>query len=205
MAEQTWVAIELTRRMRLVDGEIAPASSLAVGGINLLRRQVELALQLTVPENIMILTPQPDEYVLELAAELELRALAPMDFIASTTDRAAKGDSGAVVLLRQTCLLRDSTLVREAIDALARHPVLISASTPPPGSALHNAIPGEDDPDHRCQAFEVRRLSEFTKEAMAAIPGRDEVLHFIPWESFAELNRPTDEPLVAERLRAWGG
>lgn len=205
MSSNVWVAVEVTRRLRLVDGELAPASGLTVGGVNLLQRQVKLALRLAPADNVMLLTPQPDEYVLELAGEHELRAVSPMEFIGAMTERAGAGEAGAVVLLRQTCLLRDAAPVLEAIQALAKHPVLISASVSPPGSALHDAIPGEDDPDHRCQAFEVRRLSEFTKDAMAAIPGRDDALHFIPWDSFAELNRPTDEPLVAERLRAWGG
>jgi hypothetical protein len=199
-----WVGIEVTRQMRMVGGKLQPAGELAVGGVNLLAHQVAIAKQLTVPEQICILTPQGDEKVLELVAEHELRELAPFDFIAMLAERARAGEEGAVVLLRQVAPLRDATDVKRALELLNKHPVVISASKPPEGHRRHQPLPGESEPDYRCLAFEVRRLSQFSKQAMGE-PGSEEELLFIDWNSFAEYTRPQDEAEVAARIARWQG
>ena len=197
-----WVGIEVTRQVRMVGGKLQPAGELAVGGVNLLAHQVAIAKQLTVPEQICILTPQGDEKVLKLVAEHELRELAPFDFIAMLSDRARAGEEGAVVLLRQVAPLRDATDVKRALELLNKHQVLISASKPPEGHRRHQPLPGENEPDYRCLAFEVRRLSQFSKQAMGE-PGSEEELLFIDWNSFAEYTRPQDESETAQKMAKW--
>lgn len=188
--------------MRMAGGKLQPAGELAVGGVNLLAHQVEIAKQLTVPEQICILTPQGDEKVLELVAEHELRELAPFDFIAMLAERARAGEEGAVVLLRQVAPLRDATDVKRALELLSEHQIVISASKPPEGHRRHQPLPGESEPDYRCLAFEVRRLSQFSKQAMGE-PGAEEKLLFIDWDSFAEYTRPQDESETAHKMAKW--
>lgn len=186
----------------MVGGKLQPAGELAVGGMNLLVHQIAIAKELTAPEQVCILTPQGDEKVLELVAEHELRELAPFDFIAMLAERARAGEEGAVVLLRQVAPLRDAKDVKKALKLLKKHPVVISASKPPKGHKRHEPLPDQDEPDYRCLAFEVRRLSQFSKQAMGE-PGSEEELLFIDWDSFAEFTRPQDEPEVAATLAKW--
>ncbi|MCB9933947.1 MAG: hypothetical protein H6841_11055 [Planctomycetes bacterium] len=197
-----WVGIEVTRQVRMVGGKLQPAGELAVGGVNLLAHQIAIAKQLTPPEQVCILTPQGDEKVLELVAEHELRELAPFDFIAMLAERARAGEEGAVVLLRQVAPLRDATDVKRALELLSEHQLVISASKPPEGHRRHQPLPGESEPDYRCLAFEVRRLSQFSKQAMGE-PGGEEELLFIVWDSFAEYTRPQDESETAQKMAKW--
>ena len=199
----TWVGIEVTRQMRIADGKLLSVGGLTVGGVNLLAHQVEIAKQLTAPENICILTPQADEPVLELIAEHELRELAPFDFIAMLSDRAKHGEEGAAVLIRQIAPLRDASNVKNALKLLKKHPVVISASKPPKGHKRHEPLPDQDEPDYRCLAFEARRISEFSKQAMTELSLGNEELLWINWDSFAEYTRSDDEAEVAARVSKW--
>ncbi|MCA8912311.1 MAG: hypothetical protein KDB82_11450 [Planctomycetes bacterium] len=201
----TWVGIEVTRQIRLEDGAIASSGKLEVGGVNLLAHQIEIAKQLTSPDQICVLTPQGDEAVLELIAEHGLRELAPFDFIAMLSDRAKHGEEGAAVLLRQIAPLRDVKDVKKALKLLKKHPVVISASKPPKGHPRHEPLPGEDEPDYRCLAFEVRRISEFSMQAMTGLSAGNEDLLFVDWDSFTEYARPEDEAHAAEVIRKWKG
>lgn len=187
----------------MVGGKLQPAGELAVGGVNLLAHQIAIAKELTAPEQVCILTPQGDEKVLELVAEHELRELAPFDFIAMLADRARAGEDGAVVLLRQVAPLRDAEDVKKALKLLKKHPVVVSASKPPKGHKRHEPLPDQDEPDYRCLAFEVRRLSQFSKQAVGE-PGSEEELLFIDWDSFTEYTRPQDEAEVAATIAKWG-
>ena len=200
-ANNTWVGIEVTRQMRLEDGALASAGKLEVGGVNLLAHQIDIAKQITVPEQICVLTPQGDEAVLEMIAEHGLRELAPFDFIAMLSDRAKHGEEGSVVLLRQIAPLRDAKPVNQALELLAKHNVVISASKPPKGHRRHEPLPDQTEPDYRCLAFEVRRISEFSMQSMGGV-GAEELL-YIGWEEFAEYTRRQDEPEVAAILEQW--
>lgn len=201
MSENVWVAIEISRQIRLVDGVLASAAALAAGGRNLLLHQIEIAKQLTMPEMVCVITPQGDEGVLELIAEHGLRELAPFDFIAMLADRAKHGETGAVVLLRQIAPLKEAASVGQALSLLNQHPVVISASKPPDGHKRHQPLPDQTEPDYRCLAFEVRRMSEFGERPLASV-GAEELL-YIDWDAFAEYIRPEDEPEVAAMLKSW--
>lgn len=195
-AAETWVAIEVTRQMRLVDGAVADAGALSAAGVNLLEHQVGIARQIAGPDRIVVLTPQSDETVLEIIGRHELREVAPFDFIRLMRERSA--DDAAVVLLRQYVPLADARDLKLALTLAAQHPTIISASKPPAGHPRHKPVPGQSQPDYRCLAFEVRRAAQF-----GAAPGHDEHLLFIEWESFAEYLHPRDEPEVAARLKTW--
>ncbi len=200
--ENIWVGIEVTRQMRMAGEQLRSPGELSVGGVNLLDHQLGIARQITSPDRICVLTPQGDERVLELVAKHEVREIAPFDFIAMLSERAKQGESGAVVLLRQIAPLRDARDVRKAIKSARKHPLVVSASKPPSGHPRHDPPPGDDHPDYRCLAFEVRRTSEFGREAIAAASA-DETLEFIDWNSFAELIRPEDEADVARKMLGW--
>jgi hypothetical protein len=189
-----WVGIEVTRQMRVAGGQMVPAGDLTVGGVNLLEHQIEVAKQVTSPDNICVLTPQGDEKMLDLVARHEVRELAPFDFIAMLSERAKHAEEGAVVLLRQIAPVRDASGVKKALKLLKKHPVVVSASKPPKGH------PREDEP--HCLAFEVRRISQFTMQAMADVSVEEE-LAFIDWNDFAEFIRPQDEPEVAAKVSSW--
>ena len=199
----TWVGIEVTRQVRVADGVIQSVGKLSAGGVNLLEHQIGIAKQLTSPDQICILTPQGDEAVLELIAKHELRELAPFDFIAMLSDRAKHGEEGAAVLLRQIAPLKDAKDAKKALKLLVKHPVVISASKPPKGHKRHEPLPGHDEPDYRCLAFEVRRISEFSTQAMTGLSEGNEELLFIDWDSFVELTRPEDEAEVAAAVAKW--
>jgi hypothetical protein len=203
--ENTWVGIEVSRQLRLVDGELAPPGGITLGGVNLLERQIRHALELTSAEQVCILTPQGDGPTLELIGRYEVRELAPMDFIAMLSDRVKQGDKGAVVLLRQTVPLRDTKDVKKAIKLLRRHPAVISASQPPADHPRAKPRPEAetDEPDLRCLAFEVRRMEEFSLAAGAGLGGAEPHEQMIEWESFGEIIRPDDEPRIADLLQRW--
>ena len=190
----TWVGIEVTRQMRVTGGQMQPAGALAVAGVNLLEHQIAVAKQIVASDNICVLTPQGDEKMLELVSRHEVRELAPFDFIAMLSERAKRGEEGAVVLLRQIVPLVDASGVKQALNLLKSHPVVVSASNPPKGH------PRADDP--RCLAFEVRRISQFTMQAMADVSAEEE-LAYIGWNDFAEYLRPQDEPEVAAKIKTW--
>jgi hypothetical protein len=200
--ENVWVGIEVTRQVRMAGGRMASPGELSAGGANLLDHQLGIARQVTSPDRICVLTPQGDESVLELIAKHEVREIAPFDFIAMLSERAKQGEKGAVVLLRQIAPLRDASDVHQALKLARKHPLVVSASKPPDGHPRHTPPPDEDAPDYRCLAFEIRRISEFSREAVGTGPA-DEKLEFIEWESFAELIRPEDEPEVAAKMKAW--
>lgn len=191
MDSNIWVGIEITRDMRLGGG------ALSAGGVNLFEHQVGVARQLVPADRILVLTPQSDETLLELIGKHELREIPPFEFIMLMRERVSAGEEGAVVLLRQIAPVRDSTDIRRAIEMLPTCEAVVSASKPPAGHARHQPIPGENTPDYRCLAFEVRRLSQFSGL------GVDEDLLFIDWDSFAELIRPDDKPAVGDRIKAW--
>jgi hypothetical protein len=199
----TWVGIEVTRQVRVQDGKLLSVGKLSAGGVNLLSHQIEIAKQLTTPDQICVLTPQGDEAVLELIAKHELRELAPFDFIAMLSDRAKHCEEGASVLLRQIAPLRDAKDVQRGLKLLKKHPVVVSASKPPKGHTRHKPLPGQTEPDYRCLAFEVRRISEFSKQAMTGLSAGNEELLFIDWDSFAEYTRPDDEAQVAATVAKW--
>jgi hypothetical protein len=190
-----WVGIEVSR---VVDPQ--SSGELSVGGVNLLEHQLKIARKITSPDSIFVLTPQGDERILELVGKYEAREVAPFAFISMLSERAAAGEAGAVVHLRQVAPLRDERDVLQAVQMLDSHPVIISASKPPSGHPRHDPLPGETEPDYRCLAFEVRRISEFRRQ-----PSGDEHLLFIDWDSFAEVMRREDEPRAAELFHAWAG
>jgi hypothetical protein len=187
-----WVGIEVTRQVRVADGKLVGAGELAVAGVNLLEHQIGVAKQLTRADNICVLSPQGDEKMLEVVSRHEVRELSPYDFIAMLSERAKRNEEGAVVLLRQVAPLRNAEGVKAAIKQLKKHPVVISASKQP----------GKDDP--RCSAFEVRRISQFTMQAMADM-GTEEELAWIDAGDFAEYVRPADEAETAAKLAGWAG
>ena len=201
----TWVGIEVTRQVRVADGVIQSVGKLSAGGVNLLEHQIGIAKQITSPDQICILTAQGDEAVLELIAGHGLRELAPFDFIAMLSDRAKHGEDGAAVLLRQIAPLRDAKDVKKALKLLKKHPVVISASKPPKGHKRHEPLPGEDEPDYRCLAFEARRISEFSMQAMTGLSAGNEEQLFIDWDRFTEYSRPESEAHAAEVIRKWKG
>ncbi|MBE7493173.1 MAG: hypothetical protein HS108_15640 [Planctomycetes bacterium] len=196
MRPDPWVAIEITRRMRLEGGTLADPGALSVAGVNLLEHQIAVARRVAPAARVVLLAPQTDETLLEIAGRHELREMSPLDFVAAMRERAAEG--APVVLLRQCVPLRDARGIMEALDLLAAHPVVVSASRSPQGHLRLQPPPGETGPDLRCLAFEARRASEF---AGGLSP---EHLLFVPWDSFAEYLGPRDEPEVAARLRSWG-
>ncbi|MBK9975518.1 MAG: hypothetical protein IPP14_12175 [Planctomycetes bacterium] len=198
MQQTPWVAIEVTRQMRLVGGAVADAGALSAGGRNLLEHQVAIARQVTAPDRILVLTAQSDETLLHLIGKHELREVSPFDFITLMRQRSA--EDVPVVLLRQYVPLRDAADLHKALALLPQHPTIVSASQPPAGHLRHQPLPGQTEPDYRCLAFEVRRASQFS-----AAPGQEEHLLFVPWDSFAEYLRPQDEADVAARMKAWGG
>jgi len=187
-----WVGIEVTRLLRVAQGVVQPAGSLAVGGVNLLEHQIGVAKQLAPADNICVLSPQGDEALLELVSRHEVREIAPMDFIGMLAERARRGEAAAVVHLRQIAPLCDASAVQKALKLLGKHPVVVSASKP--------QQPGADP---RCLAFEVRRLSQFSMQAMAAPGAQAEELLFIEPEDYAEYIRPEDEAAVAARFKLW--
>lgn len=193
-----WAGIEVSRQIRVADGGLASAGDWQVGGVNLLEHQIKIALQVAPAGQVCVLTPQGDERVLELVARYEVRELAPCDFIAMLSDRARRGEEGAVVLLRQIAPLRDARDLRQALNLLKQHPVVISASKPPAGHKRHEPLPDQDQPDYRCQAFEARQVSQFSA---AGVAGSEELM-FIGWESFAEFTGRDDEEAGA-KVREW--
>lgn len=199
----TWVGIEVTRQLRVADGQLQPAGAISVGGVNLLDHQLKVARDITDPDHICVLSPQGDEAMLELIAKHEVRELAPFDFIAMLNDRVKHGEEGGVVLLRQIAPIRDAKPVKKALKLLKKHPVIVSASKPPKGHKRHEPPPDETEPDYRCLAFEVRRMSQFNMAAMDGLSLGEEELLFINWEDFAELTRPKDEPEVAKTVAKW--
>src|SRR5690606_2167423 len=114
--------------------------------------------------------------------------LAPFDFIAMLSERAKAGEEGAVVLLRQIAPLESANMLKQALKLLKKHPVVISASKPPEGHKRHQPLPGQSEPDYRCLAFEMRRISEFGAAGAAG----EEELQFIDWDSFAEFTGRDD-------------
>jgi hypothetical protein len=204
-AMNTWVGIEVSRQLRLVDGELAPPGGMTLAGVNLLERQIQHALELTSPEQVCILTPQGDGPTLELIGRYEVRELAPMDFIAMLADRVKQGDEGAVVLLRQAVPLRDTKDVQQALKLLRKHAVVVSASRPPADHPRAKPRPEAEstEPDLRCLAFEVRRMAQFSLDAGAGLGGPEPHELMIEWESFGEIIRPEDEAHVATLLEAW--
>jgi hypothetical protein len=197
--ENIWVGIEVTRQVRVEGGRLQAPGMLSAGGRNLLEHQLGIARQITDADHICVLTPQGDETVLELIAKYEVREIAPFDFIAMLSERAATGEDGAVVLLRQIVPLRDAQDVLGAIKRLKKHPGIVSASKPPSGHARHKPLEGESEPDFRCLAFEVRRISVFSHGGLDA----NEELYFIDWDSFAEWSRPEDGARVATLMEQW--
>jgi len=206
-ADNIWVGIEVSRQLRVLDGEIAPPGGMQVAGRNLLEHQLLLALELTRPEQICVLTPQGDAPTLELIAQHEVRELAPLDFIAMLSDRVKQGETGSVALLRQIAPLRDNADVRKALDMLNDHPVVVSATKPPddhPRAKPHPRAP-DAEPDPHCLAFEVRRMSEFGIDGAIGVASSEPTDLFIEWESFAEIIRPEDEAHAATLMRTWRG
>lgn len=206
MSEYTkniWVGIEVTRQMRLLNGELAPAGALEVAGVNLLDHQIRRAKEITSPDQICVLHAQADATLLELIAQHEVRELAPFDFIAMLNDRVKQEEEGAVALLRQIAPLRDSKAISKAVKMLKKHPVVVSASKPPKGHKRHDPLPDQDQPDYRCLAFEVRRMSQFNMQAMSGLGVGDEELLYIDWEDFAEYATPGDETEAAATLKSW--
>jgi hypothetical protein len=194
----TWVGIEVTRQLRVSNGELQPAGALALAGVNLLEHQINIAKDITDTDHICVLSPQADEAMLELIAKHEVRELAPFDFIAMLSDRAKQGEEGAAVLLRQIAPVRDARDVKKALKMLKKHPVVISASKPPKGHQRHEPPPDADEPDYRCLAFEVRRINQFG----AFNAGAEELL-YIDWNSFAECTSPKDEEETAAKMAEW--
>jgi hypothetical protein len=203
--DNIWVGIEVTRELRIVDGQIAPAGGIALGGVNLLEHQLQRALELTPAEQICIMTPQADEPTLELIARYGVRELSPMDFIAMLSDRVNQGEEGGVVLLRQIAPVRDVSDIRKALKLLKKHPVVVSASKPPKGHPRNKPHPDMPDAgvDLRCLAFEVRRMAEFNVAGAMGISAKEPHELHISWQSFAEVIKPEDEKDVAEKLSAW--
>lgn len=195
-APEPWVAIEITRRLRLAGGAVADAGAESVAGRNLLEHQIAIARQVTSPDRILVLTPDSDEALLDILGRHELREMAPLDFVRLMRERAPEGVPA--ILLRQIAPLRDATDPRTALALLQSHEVVISASRPPAGHARHNPLPGETEPDYRCLAFEARRATQFSGAL-----GAQEHLLFIEWDSFAEYLRPQDEPEVAAKMKNW--
>jgi hypothetical protein len=189
-----WVGIEVTRQLRVDSGQIRLAGDLAVAGVNLLEHQIGVAKQITSPDNICVLSPQGDEKMLEIVSRHEVRELAPFDFVAMLSERAKRGEEGAVVLLRQIAPVRDATGIRQALKLLKKHPIVFSAAKAPKGHPRH------DDP--HCLAFEVRRIGQFTMQAMADVSIEEE-LAFIDWNDFAEFIRPQDEAEVVAKIKSW--
>lgn len=199
----TWVGIEVTRQLRVADGQLQPAGAITVGGVNLLDHQLSIAREITDPDHICVLSPQGDEAMLELIAKYEVRELAPFDFIAMLNDRVKNGEDGVVVLLRQIAPIRDARSIKKALKLLKSHPVVVSASKPPKGHKRHEPPPDETEPDYRCLAFEVRQMSQFGMGAMDGTSLAEEELLFIDWGDFVEVTRPEEETEAAARLRSW--
>lgn len=190
-AENTWVAIEIARTL-------SGAGDLSVGGVNLLEHQIAIAKQLAPAERILALTPQGDETLLQIISAHGIGEIPPFEFIMLMRERVQAKEEGAVVLLRQIAPLRDAADVRKAVAMLEKHTSVVSASKPPAGHARHKPIPGETEPDYRCLAFEVRRMSAFS----GAMTDEEQLL-FVEWDSFAELLRPQDAPYVEATMRTW--
>ncbi|MHC4839527.1 MAG: hypothetical protein ACYTDT_01015 [Planctomycetota bacterium] len=194
-SKNIWVGLEVPRPLFLHEN----AGGLAVGGVNLLRHQVNIALELTQPENICILTPQVDAEILEINGEFGTRELGPFDFISMLAERAKKSESGLVVQLRQTVPLKDASLLTDALN-LAANGAVISASKPPEGHRRHEPLPGTTQADYRCLAFEIRPLAAFgAMEQLSA----DEQLAWIDWCEFAEITKPGDIEPASEVLKSW--
>jgi hypothetical protein len=202
MAKELWIGIEVSRQVRVADGVLTRAGDLAVRGVNLLERQIKLALGLTQPERVCVLAPQPDARVLELVGEHGVHEMPPLDFVAMLAERVKAGEKGSVLLLRQIAPLRDARPLKKALKLLKKHPVIVSASEPPAGHP-RRAAPDGGEADLRCLAFEARRMDRFSHQAMGDFSAEEHLL-FMDWQDFGELLRPEDEAEVAARLAAWG-
>lgn len=191
-----WVAIEVSRQMRLAGGAVADPGALSAAGRNLLEHQIAIARQVTQGDRIVVLSAQSDETLLDIVGNQEVREMAPLEFVQLMRERAA--EAAPVVLLRQCVPLRAATDLLRALELLAECEAVVSASVPPAGHSRHQPLPGETEPDYRCLAFEVRRASQF-----ANVLGTEERLLHIDWDSFVEYLQPNDKPEVEQRLKAW--
>ncbi|MCC6575514.1 MAG: hypothetical protein IT462_17180 [Planctomycetes bacterium] len=198
-----YVGIELSRDIRLSAGGVQSPASRSVGGVNLLRHGIQLALKITAADYIQVLTPDVDAALLEICGEFGVREGGVMPWVAGLGEKAAAAKpEDAVVLLRQTAPLRDEKPLIEALKLLKKQRCVVSASKPPAGHSRHKPLPGHTEPDYRVQAFEIWRLSEFSKFGFGGVPGdRDKPL-FIDWDSFVEIARPEDETRAAKLLAA---
>lgn len=120
-----WVAIEVTRDMRLT-GMDTPAGAWTAGGVNLLDWQIRRALELTTHDKILVLHPASDSETLALCGEHNVRELGPMDFVGMMSERASGDEQGVAVLLRQTAPIRNVASVQAAIERASEHPVQAS-------------------------------------------------------------------------------
>ncbi|MCF6228015.1 MAG: hypothetical protein L3J82_05000 [Planctomycetes bacterium] len=193
--DSIWVGVEVARPLSLYEN----AGALTVGGVNLLRHQLKIALEIADAENVFILTPQADENVLEANAEFDCSVLGPIDFITKFADKARSGDAGVILQLRQTAPIQSVSLVREAL-LLAPNGSVVSASKPPDGHKRHQPLPDMTEPDYRCLAFEARPTNAFGLDVLAQ---SEEKLAWIEWGTFAEINRPSDLDAAAKVIESW--
>lgn len=179
----THVGIEMSRDLRLnASGLVAPGT-LEAGGVNLLRHALDLARRLTEPTLIRVLTIEPDETVLALVGELECREGGVMQWMAELVEAAPNaGADDAVIILRQTCPLRDEKPLRRALEALAKQRCVVSA---------HGGEP--------VRAFEAWRLSEFGKYGFAG-PAAEPPQIELAAEEFVEISKPSDFDRAARML-----
>lgn len=181
-----YVGIELSRDLRVGPKGVESPAARAVSGVNLLRHGIQLALKISTPDNIQVLTPDVDTVLLDICGEFGVREGGVIQWVAGLGEKAADAKpEDAVVILRQMTPLRDEKPLAKALALLKRQRCVISATK-----------------EGLCRAFEVWRLSEFSKYGFGGVPrDRDKSL-YIDWDSFVEINRPEDEPRAAKILAA---
>lgn len=196
-----YVGIELSRDILLdAQGPASPASR-SVGQVNLLRHAIGIALKIAPVDNIQVLTPDVDATLLEICGEFGVREGGVLGWISGLAEKAAGASpDDAVVVLRQTTPLREEKLLLEALKQLKKQRCVLSASLPPAGHPRHKPLPGQKEPDYRVQAFEVWRLSEFSKFGFGGVPREGDKPLFIDWNSFIEITGPEDEARAAQLL-----
>jgi hypothetical protein len=170
-----FIGIEMSRDLRLSAGKLVPPGNLTAGGVNLLRHALTLARRVTEPAFMRVLTIEPDETVLALVGEFECREGGVMQWMAELVEAAPNAAAeDAVIILRQTCPLRDEKPLRCALEALKKSRVVVSASG------------GE-----QVRAFEAWRLAEFGKFSFAG-PIAEPPQLTLGSDEFVEISKPSD-------------
>lgn len=182
------IGIEMSRDLRLNAAGLVQAGTLEAGGVNLLRHALTLARRITEPGLIRVMTTESDETVLALVGEFECREGGALQWLAELVDAAPHAAfEDAVIILRQTCPLRDEKPLRAALAALKQQRCVVSASKAPGGQL------------EQVRAFEAWRLGEFGKYGFAG-PMAEPPQIELAADEFVDISKPPDFERAADML-----